>query len=119
MLEETKKSINTILNERVSSPFYGTLIISWLLWNWKIIYLTIFISEKTLKKNKIDYIVSNYNDCYHLILYPLLSTIIILTILPFITNGAYWIDLNFEKWRVEKRTKFRKNNYLPLNNQLA
>jgi hypothetical protein len=31
MIEETKKSIQSILSQRISSPFYGTLVISWLL----------------------------------------------------------------------------------------
>ena len=37
-MTDVKKSLNSIINERISSPFYGTLILSWLIWNWK--YLT-------------------------------------------------------------------------------
>jgi hypothetical protein len=67
MIEETKKSIQSILYQRVSSPFYGTSIVSWLIWNWKVIYLTIFVSEKIIKKSKIDFIVDNYSEINHLV----------------------------------------------------
>jgi hypothetical protein len=46
MQSEIKKSINSILFERLTSPLYGTLIISWLIWNWKIIYLTLFVDSE-------------------------------------------------------------------------
>ena len=72
MLTELRKSTNAILFERVTSPFFGTLVISWSLWNWKIIYLTFFVNEELLKgTNKIDYIVSNYINIHNIITYPL------------------------------------------------
>ena len=119
MIEETKKSIQSILSQKISSPFYGTLIVSWLLWNWKIIYLTLFISEKTIDGNKIDFIVSNYNSNYHLIWFPLLSTAVILTIIPFVTNGAYWLDLNFDKWRIEKKHQIEKKQLLTIEQSIS
>lgn len=103
MFDETKKSVESILSQRLTSPFYGTLIISWLIWNWKIIYLTIFISDDKITGNKIDYIIANCNDTWHLVYYPLFSTAAILLLLPFVTNGAYWLDLIFNKWRVNKK----------------
>jgi len=66
MLDDIKKSLNEIIYERTTSPLYGTLIISWLIWNWRIVYLTFFISEKKITKNKIDFILSNYSDIHHI-----------------------------------------------------
>lgn len=114
MIQETKKSIQDILTQRVSSPFYGTLIISWFIWNWKIIYLTFFVSENKITENKIDFIVSNYSNIYHLVWLPLLSTIIISTIIPFLTNGAFWLDLTFEKWRIDKKNTIEKKQLLSI-----
>lgn len=119
MLEESKKSIQSILNQRINSPFYGTLIISWAIWNWKIIYLTFVISEKKLETNKIDYIVSNYSEFNHLIWFPLLSTLIILTILPFITNASFWLDLKFDKWRIDKKNEVEKKQLLTLEQSIS
>ena len=56
MISDFRKSINSILYERVSSPLFGTFVISWLIWNWKITYLTLFVSESNLDKNKLEYI---------------------------------------------------------------
>ena len=114
MIEETKKSIQGILTQRISSPFYGTLIVSWLLWNWKIIYLTFFVSEKIIKQNKIDYINTNYSNFNHLVLFPLISTIVILTLIPFLTNAAFWLDLNFDKWRIDKKMEIEKKQLLTI-----
>ena len=52
------KSVNSILKERLTSPLFGTLIITWLVSNWEIVYVTLFVSEKYLKENRIDYIKS-------------------------------------------------------------
>lgn len=57
-MNEFLKSIRAVLYDRVASPFYGTLIISWLLWNWKIPYVTFFVSESLLKMTKIEYIMT-------------------------------------------------------------
>lgn len=119
MLEESKKSIQNILNQRISSPFYGTLIVSWLLWNWKIIYLTIFVSEQKITSNKIDFIIANYNNVYHLIWLPLLSTFLILTLIPFLTNGAFWLDLKFEQWRIEQKNTIEKKQLLSIEQSIS
>lgn len=113
-MNDFTKSIKSILNERISSPFYGTLIVSWLLWNWKISYVTFFIDSSKLKDNKIDYILANCNDFHHLVTFPLISTLIILTIVPFITNGAYWITLIFDQWRINKKNEVERRQLLSL-----
>lgn len=119
MIAETKKSIEGILSQRISSPFYGTLIVSWLIWNWKIIYLTFFVSEKIIKLNKIDYIITNYSNFNHLILYPFLSTIVLLTLIPFLTNAAFWMDLNFNKWKIDKKIEIEKRQLLTIEQSIG
>lgn len=114
MFDETKKSVESILSQRLSSPFYGTLIISWLIWNWKIIYLTIFISEKNISGTKIDYILKNYNDACHIIWFPLISTFILLVLVPFLTYWAYWLELIFNKKRFDRKNIVESNQLLSL-----
>lgn len=118
MFDETKKSVESILSQRLTSPFYGTLIISWLIWNWKIIYLTIFVSEDNITGTKIEYIVANYNDVNHIVWLPLISTGAILLLLPFITNGAYWLDLIFNKWRVNKKNFVESKQLLTIEDSI-
>ncbi|QDW21666.1 hypothetical protein [Flavobacterium sp. KBS0721] len=118
MFDETKKSVESILSQRLTSPFYGTLIISWLIWNWKIIYLTIFVSEDNIKGTKIEYIVTNYNDPWLIVYFPLLSTGALLIFLPFVTNGAYWLDLIFNKWRVNKKNFVESKQLLTIEDSI-
>src|SRR5688572_10158976 len=103
MTEDIKKSFNSILYERTSSPLFGTLIFSWCLWNWKIIYLTVFVSEDQVSGNKIDYIINNFSNPEYLLTYPLVSTFLLITIIPFLSNGAYWIELKFSKCKKDQK----------------
>ena len=119
MIDELKKSLNSILNDRLVSPLFGTFIFSWLIWNWKIIYLTLFISEKQIETNKIAFIVENYNSEYNLLIYPLVSTLMLLTIVPFISNGTYWLSLIFSQWKVNKKNEIQKNQLITLEQSIA
>lgn len=114
MIDDLKKSFNEIIHERTTSPFYGTLITSWLIWNWRIIYLTFFVSEDKIDKNKIEFILSNYSDIEHILIYPLLSTVVLITIIPFLSNGAFWLSLNFNKWKVDQKNIVDKKQLLSL-----
>lgn len=115
MLDEIKKSISASLYERTTSPLFGTLFVSWSVWNWKIIYLTLFISEKEIiGKTKIEYILANYYDNCTLYWFPLISTVILITIIPFVSNGAYWISIMFLKWKKDKKNEVEKNQLLSL-----
>lgn len=113
-MEEIKKSISAILYERTTSPLFGTLIFSWLLWNWEIPYLSFFVSENKLKINKIEYIMANHNEIHHLITYPVISTFILLTIIPFISNGAFWLSLRFNKWKIDQKNIVDKKQLLSI-----
>lgn len=112
MTREITKSINSILYERTTSPFYGTLFLSWLIFNWKIVYLTFFISEQKIAGSKIDYITSNFNDTSTLVWYPLISTVLLLTVFPFISNGAYWLSMMFNNWRIQQKNIIEKKQLL-------
>lgn len=111
-MQDIKKSISHILYERTTSPFYGTLFLSWIIWNWKILYVTLFVSEDKISSNKIDYIVANYSDIHHLVTYPLISTVVLLTLTPFLVNGSYWISLSFANWRLNQKNLIEKKQLL-------
>ena len=114
MIDDLKKSFDQIIYERTTSPFYGSFIVSWSLWNWKIIYLTFFVSQDKIDSNKIDYIVNNFSDAKNIIVFPLLSSLFIITLIPFITNGAYWLSLKFNKWRVDQKNIVDKKQLLSI-----
>lgn len=112
MWDEIKKSINSTLYERITSPFYGTLIISWAIWNWKIIYLTIFVSENKIPVDKVSYILANYSNIWCLVGFPLLSTIILLTGMQYVSNWAYYLSLYFLKLKKDKKRKYENKEML-------
>ena len=114
MITDLRTSINSILYQRVTSPLFGTFIVAWLIWNWKIFYTTFIIDSDKIEKTRIDYIVENYNDPWNLIWFPLISTILLITIVPFISNGAYWLSLKFEQWRVDNKHKIERKQLLTL-----
>jgi hypothetical protein len=114
MISNLKKSLSTILHERTSSPFYGTLIVTWIIWNWKTVYLTLFISEDKIDVDKITYITQKLSGIDNLVIYPLISTAVILTLIPFVSNGAYWLNLKFDKWKLDKKNEIEKKQLLTL-----
>ncbi|TMU57119.1 hypothetical protein [Flagellimonas algicola] len=114
MIYEIKKSINSILYERVSSPLFGTFIVSWLIWNWRIVYLTFFVDSDKIELNKVDFILKNYNQVEFLVWYPLISTVILITIIPFISNGAYWLNLRFSQWKIDQKKIIEKKQLLSI-----
>lgn len=119
MFDEVRKSISAILYERTTSPLFGSLIISWSIWNWKIIYLTLFVSEDRINGDKIDYILNNFWDNHYIFSYPILSTVALITIIPFFSNGAYWLSAKFEQWRTNQKNIIEKNQLLTLDQSVA
>ena len=94
-------SIYKLIRERVGSPLYGTLIISWLIINWKIPYLTLFVSEKTIAPaTKIDFIITNYWHWWPGLLLPVISTIILLTLMQFLDREVFRL---YQKFKTDKR----------------
>lgn len=94
MIDDLKKSFDQIIHERTTSRFYGSFIISWSLWNWKIIYLTFFVSQNKIDTNKIDYIINNFSNVGNILIFPFLSSIFIITIVPIYNK---WDILAFVK----------------------
>jgi hypothetical protein len=124
MWPSVEKSFTDVLKERASSPFYGSFIISWLIWNWKIVYLTIFIDQDLIAPvTKIQYIEQHYSWWVFVILLPLLSTFFLIAIVPYLANLCYRIYLHFEGKRralwedSEKDRTISKDLYFELKEQ--
>lgn len=118
-MDDFRKSINNIIYERLTSPFLGTLTTTWLIWNWKIVYLTFFVSESKIVTTKIEYITSNFSDPSILIYGPLISTIGLLTVVPFLSNGSFWLSELFKKWRIDKRNEIERKQLLTIEQSIA
>ncbi len=126
MITELRKSIAAILYERTTSPLFGSLIISWSLINWKIIYLTLFMEAyETRPYSKMEYIVNNLSDPWFIYCLPLISTGVLVTIVPFVSNGSYYLNQKFRQWRVNQKNKIEgetlitKEQYVQIQKEIA
>jgi hypothetical protein len=62
MIKGVIEDVNNYLGDKFSGVMYPTFIISWLITNWKIWYITFFMSESVLFEKtgclKIEYIIN-------------------------------------------------------------
>jgi hypothetical protein len=74
------QNVNIIL-DRITSPLSGSFILSWSIWNWKII-LFVFSSDLASKDKIVEILnLSNLKSCF---LYPLLSSLAYLFLMPYL-----------------------------------
>lgn len=119
IFESCKKNIS----DKLINPFYGAFIISWLIWNWRVWYITFFIDSALLVERKsilkIDYINSLYvwNDWWnfvysicHLLLLPLLSSYLAVFWFPKMT--CFFYEKSLETENFNKITKAKKDKDL-------
>lgn len=93
-------------DERIKSPFWWSMIVTWLTWNWKVWYVTFFIKHEHLgiDGNKIDYIkeLYNYFDFYNL--FPCLGILFHWLLMPLILSWfiIIFVTPKISHWFLEK-----------------
>lgn len=91
------------VTDRIKGKFIGAFIVSWLAWNWKVVYVTLFVSEKyTGAENKIEYIKSldiKWCDGFWI---PLVIAIVYIVLVPFSNRAAEAVT----NWHRQKHKKF-------------
>jgi hypothetical protein len=89
------KEINSTLYERAKSPLYSSFAISWVVTNWKLIYVTLFLDRVDLYGlNKLDYITRVLYGClpcafFKLLLIPAAATALFIWVLPYLEFLAF------------------------------
>lgn len=78
---EILQSIKKTSTDRISNPFYGVLIISWLAFNWEAVAILLFSDLKM--EERVRFINSAYSLMH---LYPFLTAIILTFLLPWCTE---------------------------------
>lgn len=108
---DSLKDFFTPIYDRVKSPLYSTFIISFLLINWKIIY-AIFTDDKVIEGlTKIKFLQNRLSCQYFpdLFLWPLLSCVIYLFILPHLDRFVFsTIEISRQKKLAEKHLIMEK-----------
>src|SRR4051794_38083766 len=102
-ISDFRKSIASLFAERTGSPLYGTFILSWLVWNWQPIYVTLFVSEDKIPGDRLSYILQNHTGVLNVVVWPAVSTVLLILVVPLIANGAFWISIRFDEWRRRER----------------
>lgn len=82
-LIDVSNSIKESITDKVTHPLLGSLIISWLFFNWKAVYFILFANHDVVYKLKA--VTENYSDFSHNFLFPLLSSLALLFLLPLFT----------------------------------
>lgn len=93
-IDEAKKRLS-------ESPFWSSFIISWLVMNWKILYISTSLNSTSINE-KIDAIAKLYPTWFEtigsLVIYPLIASFITVALVPFINHFYLWIRKEFRDW---------------------
>lgn len=116
MLNDFRKSIQSVLYERVRSPVSGAFFFSWIVWNWKLIYYLIF--SNILITTRIQFVEENYINIWINLVFPFLSTIFLITVYPFVTTGGYWVWLKFKTWQTNIKNEIEETYRLSIADSL-
>ncbi len=112
MFDELKKSIQSILYERISSPLSGAFAISWIVWNWKFFYYLLSGDEKLNIKDRFLYIDSNLLSGPQLVFYPVVSAVLIICIYPLFSTAAYYVWIRMKTFQKNLKNEIEKNKML-------
>lgn len=121
MFDDIGKTIKAILYDRITSPLFGTFLLSWCGWNWRLIALFITDSSMTVAK-KFHYVdaelyPSNGVTFIYGLLLPLTTTAFFIYIYPWFAKKVYG------HWREQqnklKERQIEKDGKKPLTKEEA
>lgn len=103
-------SIFKTTEERLKNPFIGTFIISFIVYNWK--PLSVFFLSSQKIEQRITFISNNYTDILNLLIYPLVTSVIYIVLLPYLM----WLfeSLVFKSYK-ERNQNLYKNKLIDIN----
>ena len=114
MLDEFRKSIQLILHERITSPLSGAVILSWLVWNWRIPYFLLFSDSSLTLSGRITHVEAHFLNYSENVILPLVSALFLVLVYPFATTGALSVWLRFRKWQNSIRNQIDGSQLLTL-----
>lgn len=101
-LNEINKSVKSLLNDRLRSPFYSAFIVSWLGWNWRIFYYLLCDDSSLRIVDRLNIIEIEYVGLNQNLFFPLVTSLIVL-ILGSVFNIVFrFIQLRFTNFRRSK-----------------
>lgn len=119
MLNDFKKSILLVLQERITSPFSGAFFFSWFVWNWKMLYFLFFANEALTLSDRFAFVDTHFLNWKENLILPFISTLFFVGLYPFITTGALWFWLKFKKWQTDIKNDIEGQQLLTLEQSVA
>jgi hypothetical protein len=121
MIDDLVKSFKATLYDRAASPLSGAFILSWCLWNWKIIVLLVLGNEPTFSRisqiEGLKYLSTWWESVLYLVVFPLLSALVFLYGYPYPARKVYTFsktkseELIKLKDEIEKKTPVSQEKY--------
>lgn len=84
-LIDVSNSLKTSITDKFTHPLLGSFIISWLFFNWKAVYFMVFSAHDVVYKLKA--VSENYSNLYLNLIFPLVSSLALVFLLPLFTAG--------------------------------
>jgi hypothetical protein len=101
------------LNERARSPLYGSFIISWLIWNWKIVFVILFFKKEDFHGDNInEFIYYHYVNTGDTILYPLLVALLYIYFLPLIDLGLLKYAEEQKREKIDEKIRIGRKHFI-------
>lgn len=93
------KSVMDTAKERSATPLTGALVISWLLFNWRIVLVLLSTKPVEWKITYIDFLVYNegWASLWHYILGPILAALLLLLVYPIPSVAIYRVWAFYQK----------------------
>ena len=110
-LKDLLTSTNKTFKSRITNPFFGAFIITWILINWKIVLYLLYDMELTYKIDEIENLLKNDWNSY---ITPLISSTVIVIIYPVLGNLSHWLYEFYKKWRISVDFKINENTPMRL-----
>lgn len=90
MFEDLQKEIKSHLYDRVRSPLTGGFIVSWCIWNWRIIFTLFSDLAYTAKIAELNCLIDNSGSWHlKLWLFPLITALLYIFVYPYLAKFPY------------------------------
>lgn len=96
-MKELVDSIFKTFRERLTNPFFGSFVISWILWNWK--FVLVFISDDYETLYKIGVLIDKYSDIKLMLFAPLATSLLYIL---FADHFYLWIEKNQKNIKIQR-----------------
>lgn len=103
------ESISKSAEERIRNPFIGAFTISWLIFNWQFIYYILFSDKKV--EEKLLFVVKNFHNYWYILVFPLLSSLFYLLIVPYVN---LWTDKFVKKSKKQRELEIHENDKIKI-----